>query len=337
MSAINPAAKAAQDQARRQNGEFGNQQHSAPEQLNQHPGGGEPVSFTVAYKEYRYGLPTPRHRKQQEYYVDADMKLQIPSYRSDQAPIGATPATEPGRHDRRKEFVVVDGRWAYKVSDDPDAWLKEKAGRHLQPEEAGNIRDSIENDHVLIDGEVWATDQEPGYYVTTFGMGGNHGGTALFADSLGRHQTNPADGSAPSDSIFRASELEAAKAKAIEVAMDRGDTESVGGLERFGETWDITPDAMNVETIWHRPVELSFGEDVRFQYPKPDVRDPSVQRKAQAQLAEINQQLEHYGVKRNADTDDGEPQPTIDWTRISESDKRSYGHLLLQSHGIEPN
>jgi len=76
-------------------------------------------------------------------------------------------------------------------------------------------------DHlVLEDGAVWSSTGEPRYVIQTFGLGNNHGGTAVF---IAQHY----NGNIPSKRYFRADQREAAMAAAEVIAARRGDTRDV--------------------------------------------------------------------------------------------------------------
>lgn len=73
---------------------------------------------------------------------------------------------------------------------------------------------------IIIDGHVWKRDSEPRYVVQTFGLGGNHGGTGLFAAT----SDNP---NISASSYFRVDQFELAREHAIAVAENRGDLASI--------------------------------------------------------------------------------------------------------------
>ena len=103
--------------------------------------------------------------------------------------------------------------------------------RNTLEEQKAVIR-KFQSHRVIFNGEIWErTEWEPCYEVCTFGLGSNHGGTALM---LG---TAAAGANVENDYIFRADELEAAKTAAEAVALGRGDTESVASIRRCDSTW----------------------------------------------------------------------------------------------------
>lgn len=98
-----------------------------------------------------------------------------------------------------------------------------------------NTRDSLENQkasyhkealqYLIIDGLVWKQCGEPLYEIQTFGLGNNHGGTALFVETC----YNPNIGK---DRYFNALLGDEAVATMNAIAQRRGDTKSVG---RYGK------------------------------------------------------------------------------------------------------
>lgn len=73
---------------------------------------------------------------------------------------------------------------------------------------------------VMEDGTVWGVEGEPRYVVQTFGLGHNHGGTAIFLD---QHY----NGNLAAKCYFRADQRESAIAEAERIAARRGDTKSI--------------------------------------------------------------------------------------------------------------
>lgn len=93
---------------------------------------------------------------------------------------------------------------------------------------------------VLLGDEVWQVCGEPRYQVNTFGLGGNHGGTALFV--VMHYNSNISR-----DYYFRADRYAEAVAWAERVAQERGDTKSI----------PITPNSTS-------PIEVLLPEAVRL-------------------------------------------------------------------------
>lgn len=84
--------------------------------------------------------------------------------------------------------------------------------------------------YIILDQEqVWERIGEPRYVIATFGLGHNHASTALMID-------NSYNGNIRGDYYFSALEREKAVERCIEVAMARGDTESI---DRIRDSWEI--------------------------------------------------------------------------------------------------
>lgn len=100
--------------------------------------------------------------------------------------------------------------------------------------------DDIAKNYVIADGVTYTPIGEPYYYVTTLGLGNNHGGTVLNVGYTyeGKPQIQPA---------FNASQLELAKTFADQVAAGRGDTKHIG----IGPLYQITV---------HRPEDITLPE-----------------------------------------------------------------------------
>lgn len=108
---------------------------------------------------------------------------------------------------------------------------------------------------LVIDGGVWVETAEPGYLVTTFGLGGGSGSTALMVSTRTDHGT-----------LFRADEFEAACAHAAEVSRDRGDPAGRyegEGAEQYRAIDVLVPEAVTLVTVPPEPVEV---RDLRFDY-----------------------------------------------------------------------
>ena len=97
-----------------------------------------------------------------------------------------------------------------------------------------SITDEISK-YLLIDNEVWRRINEPVYTICTFGLGRNHGGTGFFVEKhvIGSGQI-----------CFNALEREAALKYANEVALERGDTDSVNRLGTSCNIEVLIPEAV---------------------------------------------------------------------------------------------
>lgn len=81
------------------------------------------------------------------------------------------------------------------------------------------------DNYILIDGELWEKDYEPCYGLLTFGLGNNHAG-------IGTSLSVVCENIYTTCRTFKANERDFAIKKAIEVALDRGDTDSVEFIKK---------------------------------------------------------------------------------------------------------
>lgn len=77
---------------------------------------------------------------------------------------------------------------------------------------------------LICDGKLYEETTEPMYVIMTFGLGCNHGGSALMIEDY--YNSN-----IPSSRYYAANQREEAIAKAKEIALNRGDTESIHSIE----------------------------------------------------------------------------------------------------------
>ena len=87
------------------------------------------------------------------------------------------------------------------------------------------VNDIIERaaEYIIYDGKVWSECGEPMYNITTFGLGHNHGGTGFFINYY-------YNGNISNKNYFNALEREKAIAYGKQIALNRGDTNSVEGM-----------------------------------------------------------------------------------------------------------
>jgi len=78
--------------------------------------------------------------------------------------------------------------------------------------------------YLLVNGDLFIRTEEPRYCIYTFGLGHNHGGTALFVD----YKYNP---NISKDCYFSALQGKEAVAEANRVAQARGDSKDVGRFD----------------------------------------------------------------------------------------------------------
>lgn len=86
------------------------------------------------------------------------------------------------------------------------------------------VRKIAEN-HIIVDGEAYERTGEPYYYVSCFGLGRNHGGTGFFVGWADYRDRKSVWG-------WASAEKAGAIEKAVNIALRRGDTESVEGIRQ---------------------------------------------------------------------------------------------------------
>lgn len=204
------------------------------------------MKITSTFKYWEGYLPSSRHRKLRWRESTSTVKLTVPEATDETAPVVFR------IHDRILEKGVVDIR-SYRgklysivrccdrtMGGSKEPWPVEKLVQYLEnversgwasyrkDEPDGDLyrRKAIERirtrakEFLLVDNTVWTLTGEPMYCIYTFGLGHNHGGTAL---SIDRHYKP----NISSSCYFNALQLDEAVKKAVSVALRRGDTDYV--------------------------------------------------------------------------------------------------------------
>lgn len=144
---------------------------------------------------------------------------------------------------------------------------------------------------IVIGDKVYRETTEPRYVVQTFGLGHNHGGTGL----LETWEDNP---NVASESYFRADEFEKARARAIEVAKGRGDTDDIPRLESMEPAITVhKSDAVRLVTVLETPQEI---KDARFEYSLARHRldsatSPEAEAEAFAEVTRLRKEIVNAG------------------------------------------
>lgn len=104
-----------------------------------------------------------------------------------------------------------------------DSWKREAHG--MDTSRAASVKRARADlrRYLLVDGELYIQISEPRYCIYTFGLGHNHGGTALSVDYCYKPNISR-------ERYFSALRGEEAAAEAIRIAIRRGDTESVDSI-----------------------------------------------------------------------------------------------------------
>lgn len=135
---------------------------------------------------------------------------------------------------------------------------------------------------LILDGTVWIKATEPFYAVQCFGLGGNHGGTSLMIDRNWHHAFD--------EDTYSALERETAVKEAVQIALGRGDTESVAHIQN---------NAYRIEVL--DPSVIKFHRQPRiFQAERTVTSIVNVEAYSYCHAVKIAQQLpESCFVKQN--------------------------------------
>lgn len=240
-------------------GKFTDKPHTAPElSLG---GSHADVSAVASYPEY--GFPTPRHTKPRNFTREVEVSLHIRNVTSEDAPVGMTGG--------QLTLRVVDGKLYRHAHEGAIESSLHVPGKEQIP---GIIRE-LEETYVLIDGEPWMRTAEPVYFAQTFGLPHTQSGTSLST-------TIPENSEHAYSDVFLASEFEEAKAEAIRVALERGDTNSVERIQDSRQTLHYT-DAFVPGSTFRRAPQLQYTSlyDAKFS----DSRLSKSERRARVQEA----------------------------------------------------
>lgn len=96
------------------------------------------------------------------------------------------------------------------------------------------------NKYISLDGELWKECGEPRYVVNTFGLGHNHGGTAMFIEEF--YNSNIS-----SKNYFNTVDRDKAITYAKETAIARGDTDSVKRIGKMENIEVLIPEFFKVD------------------------------------------------------------------------------------------
>lgn len=181
----------------------------------------------------------PGMRKPRRVEYSAATQVVVPQVTSQEAPVSCV-VDRP--IDGEQELRYFDGAWyarylPFSRQSEPslagsshfparrelDRWQCTEFRSH---EEFVKSARAWANSFLVVDDEVWSRTSEPVYTIRTFGLGGNHGGTSVLVSNAG----DP-DARRPG-LAFSATEFELARAAGIQVALERGDTESAARLRR---------------------------------------------------------------------------------------------------------
>jgi len=199
------------------------------------------------YERTESYLPTPRHRKPRTRTVPETFEYEFNAVEPKDAPVAITarnpcPGLGTGLHRDLGDGRLIVYRWfggrlwaparksmKYSLNGARNAPLTPSMvylgcyGVNYEGTKAEverRIKEALDSEWLLVGGRLHAAVGEPRYVVQTFGLGCNHGGTALLADD----SYNP---NIPASRYFRVDELDKALALHREMALARGDDRSV--------------------------------------------------------------------------------------------------------------
>lgn len=223
---------------------------------------------TGSYSEF---IVPHRCRNPRDVYFETATVIDIPVVDPAEAPVAFTfEAHGPEHHSAIRVFneqlyQVMTTNHASKPKE-PVAFGSEHFPELANPNQYqmyGSVRgldtlldylDSRFGSTIVIDGYVWVPASEPRYVVRTFGMGFNHSGTALMTEEF--DNSNIA-----ANAYHRADDFTRAQKHAIEVAQERGDTESVGRIAKMEPSIHVhVPDAVRLVVP---PAETREVRDLR--------------------------------------------------------------------------
>ena len=200
------------------------------------------MKYVILPTDIRYWeayLPTPRHRKLRYREASKTINLRVRSVTSEEAPVAFRCHDYRHVKECREEVRLFAGK-LYARMIRRTSVTEEEAGMggyvpmkadevHIRPltgagenlEEKTRAYKEEARTILFIDGEPWEVTGEPMYVIMTFGLGHNHGGTALMVEEY----YNP---NIPNRNYFRADQGAEAVAEMDRVAAARGDTDDVG-------------------------------------------------------------------------------------------------------------
>lgn len=243
-----------EDHPRAATGMFTDKHHTAPELALGAPAAEMLVITIPAVWWEKDVLPTPRHTKPRDVARDLDIDVTVPATTAEDAPVGFVvrtrkigPAPDHEMLDVAEEIRVHDGQLYRPLTQNVDGVVSPLPATpqtildrafYRYPDERARIGGDTEeqareaaqqevDEFLSIDGELWSKTSEPIYYARTYGMGGNHGHTALHVGGIHEFRS---DGTAAPEHVFPADQREEAIAYTLALATERGDTRSLESI-----------------------------------------------------------------------------------------------------------
>lgn len=123
--------------------------------------------------------------------------------------------------------------------------------------DAQGTADAEASRYLSVDGQLWRATGEPVYQISTYGLGGNYGGTSLSAEFL--PERAPGAEHALDEFYYPADQHEAAIAGALRVAEERGDTRSL----------ELIRDTPAIQVTGEMAPASTYRAATRLDYPEP--------------------------------------------------------------------
>lgn len=197
------------------------------------------MKLDVKLKYIESYLPSPRHRKLREREASQDVSLDLREVTPADAPVVLRThdlkhycdGIQPTDYRQYNGALYTQLRICDLKNPESDAEANQPVSAHqlmrfyrnykrLSKEDALQAVSEYLDRYLLIDGVLWRKTGEPMYQVCTFGLGHNHGSTALMIE-------NHYNSNCRWDSYFSALQHDEAVAAAVKVATARGDDQSI--------------------------------------------------------------------------------------------------------------
>lgn len=127
----------------------------------------------------------------------------------------------------------------YPFTDNADEFTKGSVIVNDNRKQVENYIKKLAKEYIYCDRKFWSVCNEPRYVINTFGLGHNHGGTAMFIEEY----YNP---NIPSDNYFNALQRDEAIAYGQAAAARRGDTEYVDRIGKHEYIEVLMPEMVKV-------------------------------------------------------------------------------------------
>jgi hypothetical protein len=285
------------------------------------------VPLTVNWTE-RNVIP-PRARKPRDIERTIDLEATVSILGDDDAPVAISfngDQFTPGEYRVHNGELYVKS----KTSADDIKSMFEGGWRGPYSDEgtpAGVAMDiqTRANQLFVLGDEVWTKAEEPVYAVSTYGMGGNHGSTALGIESVSRYKTP--DGRPVNDWVFPLDQREEAVQKALEVARDRGDDQSFERIRNVPAV-ELSGDFKPGSTFTQAPrINYQSVYDLGWQATPEEV---------EAGFTEFKQQLLTVpGAVRDVPDGWGGMTKRVDLSKLTETQASHYQDYVKRVEGFD--